>query len=189
MRNLKDLQNLAKSGTFSKELLEDKEFLDRFKKILEEESNIKATDKEIPIIINNIEKALQNDMPINEEELQIVSGGKAILGSNVKSKVIKGSFATLGAIVGAILGGKGGTFVGALKPEPKLEKKAEEISEEERKKQEQELIDKHYGSIMEIRGFGRGAGMLGGAYGGYKLGELICKKFNIDNTITNKNRP
>lgn len=164
---------MAKNGDFSKKLLEDREFLNEFKETLKNEDGIDAEDEEISSIIKNIEKSLKNEKLIIDDELKNISGGIN------KSVIVKGSLTTIGAIVGDILGGRAGTFAGILRPEPKPGEGTEGMTEEEKKKHEKKLIDEYYGNVMTDRGIGKGLGIAGGAYGGYKLGALICKKFNI----------
>ena len=116
MADLKKLQEMAKNGEFSKNLLEDKEFINETKKILKEEDGIEATDKQVCEIIENFEKTLQNENILKDAELEAVSGGK-ISGSKIAKTAAKvgvtGASAVAGAAVGAIAGAVTGGAIGS----------------------------------------------------------------------------
>lgn len=75
MANLKKLQEMAKNGKISKNLLDNKEFKANLKKILEEEGGVQVPDEDIPEIIKHLETALQDESILNEAAMETVSGG------------------------------------------------------------------------------------------------------------------
>ena len=83
MASLKDLQEMAKEGKVSEELLKDEEFKSKLKEALKKETGKEITDEQISEIIKNFEIALQDKELLKEADLENVSGG------NVKANAIK----------------------------------------------------------------------------------------------------
>lgn len=177
MIDLKDLQKIAKNGDFSKKLLEDKELMGEFKRILKEEANVDATDEKVSDIIMNIEKDLQGKKEITDEEAEAISGGGA------GSTFVKVSMTAIGALVGRAIGSEVGTIAASAKATYDITKNDKDFMknhtpEEQYKTYETYFNDPHNAHRAGYdTGMGSGVGLVGGAYVGYKLGNLICKKF------------
>ena len=169
MADLKKLQELAKNGEVSKKLLEDEEFKSELKKAFETENGAEITDEQITEVIKKFETALQDEKLLKEAELENVSGG------SVKSKVIKGTSAFIGAVISGCLADKSG--VPDALTDRGIDWSVESGDTDYR------LASATYKTISGLEYSAASAINLaaysGGAYGGYKLGELICKKFNI----------
>ena len=172
MANLNDLQKMAKNGEVSKKLLEDETFKNELKKILKEENETEITDEQISEIIKNFEIALQNEGILKEAELENISGGR--IG---KAKAVKAVSSILGASIGFAGGKKFGEKYGAklgVKAGIRLGGTLEGPSFS------LESAVSHGLRGGRIGFYGSEAlGTAGGAYGGWKFGDYICKKFDI----------
>ncbi len=191
MADLKDLQEMVKSGEFSKKLLEDEKFKTEVKKILKEENGIEITDEDIPEVVEELGKSLtekssgsQIKQNLSEKTLEDVSGGVS------KAKVIKG----VATIAGFILGRKASSKI-TLKFRPEIYKEyVDQVNKinkntaldaddrmEKRRELREELGLNMYKLAGEqaLEGAVKAAGGIATGYGSYKLADYLCKKFNI----------
>lgn len=201
MENLKELQEMAKSGEFSEKLLKNEEFKRDLKKILKEENGIEITDEQIPEIIKKIEDALQDKKVLEEAKLDDISGGSPYnprYNSNynsqnsrplTKSEKVKFVGAAVGAVFGAI--GSAGLVAGAYDdPGKQLKKENKRYARAKLRNDVVDLVYTGFGSerpyhVPETFEAGpiHTAGTLGGAAGagvGYGIGSLICKALDIN---------
>lgn len=179
MEGLEKLRGMAKNEEFSKKLLDDEDFKNKFKEILKEENKVEITEEQIRKIIKNFEIILQNEKLLKEAELENIFGGKV-----TKSKVMKGVATILGISMGFLVGGKiskefGGKIAEKItdKYMPNASSGHQSISETI--SQLVKNVGAGIGITVGVTLGGATIGATGGGYSAYKLSELICNKFGI----------
>ncbi len=196
MADLKDLQEMIKSGEFSKELLEDEKFKTEIKKILKEKNGIEITDQDIPEVVKNLEKSLisepdyaQVEQMLSKENLENISGGVS------KAKIIKGVSALAGAALGTRLGYKEGEIVSKVHLQDSESKAKSEYMHKATIYGHKDLWRWTKGQYEYVENdadvkkakqtrekapmLSAGAGGIAGLGAGYLISDYICMKFGI----------
>ena len=184
MANLKDLQEMAKEGKVSEELLKDEEFKSKLKEALKKDFEKEITDEQISEIIKNFEIALQDKELLKEADLENVSGG--VNADKVDDEYIKTFIKTMTAAIGALLSGTGGYHIGG-NVGTRLNRATSSfgtIGVEHRAGTRIENFGTTYPLGQTFlnkagKSLGTGAGVLWGAKSGWELGEYLCKKWGI----------
>ncbi len=166
------LNKLLKEKKLTDILMKDKDFISEAKAILKEESP-DITDENLENILKSVEKALSGEVKIeNDDDLENVVGG---LGTTGK-KIARGAIKSVCTLAGYFTGYAG---VGEClyKINDKLfgsDRHSPTASWSDEKTRRKYFV---VNSAEEILGISSTIGFL---YGGYKLGEWICKKLDLE---------
>lgn len=106
---MEKIQELIKQGKFSKNLMEDKEFVEGAKEIFKSE-NIEIDDKKLAQLMDEIETKLKKDNILDNKALEEVSGG--ITTNAIARGVIKITTNCTGTVIGMLLGSNIGYISG-----------------------------------------------------------------------------